>query len=85
MFLDTVKSEIFARKFSREFYQQSFAKLKPYRNGEITLSNLQIQEDLRFEESDSVQEIDWPQSLKQFFINVSFLILVANLSLMALF
>ena len=33
MFIDTVNSEI-----SREFYQQRFAKLKPYRNGEITLS-----------------------------------------------
>ena len=29
--------------------------------------------------------VDWPQSLKQFFINVSFHILVASLTLMALF
>ena len=28
--------------------------------------------------------VDWPQSLKQFFINVSFHILIASLTLMAL-
>ena len=31
------------------------------------------------------QELDWLQSLKQFFINVSYHILVASLTLMALF
>ena len=29
--------------------------------------------------------LDWPQSLKQFFINVSYHILVASLTLMVLF
>ena len=33
----------------------------------------------------SVKILDWLQSLKQFFINVSYHILVANLTLMALF
>ena len=31
------------------------------------------------------KELDWLQSLKQFFINVSYHILVASLTLMALF
>ena len=33
----------------------------------------------------SGEEVDWLQSLKQFFINVSYHILVASLTLMALF
>ena len=31
------------------------------------------------------KSLDWPQSLKQFFINMSYHILVASLTLMALF
>ena len=31
------------------------------------------------------KKVDWPQSLKQFFIDVSYNILVASLTLMALF
>ena len=31
-----------------------------------------------------IEHLDWPQSLKQFFINVSYYILVASLTLMAL-
>ena len=35
--------------------------------------------------SHSLSSVDWLQSLKQFFINVSYHILVASLTLMALF
>ena len=36
-------------------------------------------------ESPNDDQVDWLQSLKQFFINVSYHILVASLTLMALF
>ena len=62
------------------FYSQM--KMRP---GEKLIDKMDAVEDTKGNNGERGKKIDWLQSLKQFFINVPYHILVASLTLMALF